>query len=46
MYSSKENVNQLTSLLVKYGVQHAVVCPGSRNAPLSHNLAAHPAIRC
>ena len=31
MYSSKENVNILTALLVQAGVKHAVVCPGSRN---------------
>ena len=34
MYSNKENVNILTSLLVAHGVRHAVVCPGSRNALL------------
>ena len=28
MYSNKENVNILTSLLVAHGVRHAVVCPG------------------
>lgn len=38
MYSNKENVNILTSLLVAHGVRHAVVCPGSRNAAIVHNL--------
>lgn len=38
MYSNKENVNILTALLVAHGVRHAVVCPGSRNAPIVHNL--------
>ena len=33
MFSSKDNVNSLTALLVAYGIRHAVVCPGSRNAP-------------
>ncbi|MBO4851565.1 MAG: 2-succinyl-5-enolpyruvyl-6-hydroxy-3-cyclohexene-1-carboxylic-acid synthase [Prevotella sp.] len=45
MYSDKENLNILTALLVKHGIRHAVVCPGSRNAPIAHNL--HEAgIRC
>lgn len=46
MYSNKENVNILTSLLLEYGVSDAVVCPGSRNAPIVHNLSACEAIRC
>ena len=46
MYSSKENINILTALLVKHGIKHAVVCPGSRNAPIVHNLDACPAIDC
>lgn len=46
MYSNKENVNILTSLLLEYGVSDAVVCPGSRNAPIVHNLCVCEAIRC
>ncbi len=46
MYSNKDNVNLLTSLLAAHGVRHAVVCPGSRNAPVVHNLDAHPQIVC
>ena len=46
MYSNKENVNILTSLLVAHGVKHAVVCPGSRNAPIVHNLSECPDIQC
>ena len=46
MYSNKENVNILTSLLVAHGIHHAVVCPGSRNAPIVHNLNECPEIRC
>jgi len=46
MYSNKENVNILTSLLVAHGVQHAVVCPGSRNSAIVHNLNECPAIKC
>ena len=46
MYSDKENVNILTSLLVAHGVTDAVVCPGSRNAPIVHNLVECPNITC
>lgn len=46
MYSNKENVNILTALLAKHGVSHAVVCPGSRNAPIVHNLNACPDVAC
>lgn len=46
MYCNKENVNILTSLLLEYGVSDAVVCPGSRNAPIVHNLSVCEAIRC
>lgn len=46
MYSNKENINILTSLLVDYGVRTAVVCPGSRNAPIVHNLNECPDITC
>lgn len=46
MYSDKENVNILTALLVAHGIRHAVVCPGSRNAPIVHNLNECPNITC
>lgn len=46
MYSNKDNVNILTQLLVKHGVEHVVVCPGSRNAPLVHNFNEHPDLEC
>ncbi|MDO4972374.1 MAG: 2-succinyl-5-enolpyruvyl-6-hydroxy-3-cyclohexene-1-carboxylic-acid synthase [Bacteroidales bacterium] len=46
MYSNKENINILTSLLVAHGVKHAVVCPGSRNAAIIHNFSECPHIMC
>lgn len=46
MYSDKENINILTAALAQSGVRHAVVCPGSRNTPIVHNLSAHPSISC
>ncbi|MBP5506380.1 MAG: 2-succinyl-5-enolpyruvyl-6-hydroxy-3-cyclohexene-1-carboxylic-acid synthase [Prevotella sp.] len=45
-YSNKDNINLLTALLVAHHVCQAVVCPGSRNAPIVHNLHAHPDISC
>lgn len=46
MYSNKINVNILTNLLLQYGVHHAVVCPGSRNSPIVHNLNECEGIQC
>lgn len=46
MYCDKENINILTALLVKHGVRHVVVCPGSRNAPLAHNFNECPELTC
>jgi len=46
MYSSNDNVNILTALLVAHGIKHAVVCPGSRNSPIVHNLNECPEIEC
>ena len=46
MYSDKENINILTALLLAHGVRHAVVCPGSRNAPITHNLCEAPGMTC
>lgn len=33
-------------MLLKHGVGHVVVCPGSRNAPLVHNFNECPLITC
>lgn len=38
MYCDTTQVNQLTALLVAYNIRNAVVCPGSRNATIVHNL--------
>lgn len=46
MYSDHPSVNILTALLVNHGVSHVVVCPGSRNAPIVHNLEQCPHIQC
>ena len=38
LYSSHHNVNLLTAALLTHSIRHVVVCPGSRNAPIVHNL--------
>lgn len=38
MYCQTPQVNQLTALLKAHHIQHVVVCPGSRNATIVHNL--------
>lgn len=46
MFSNIENVNILTALLSQHGVRRVVVCPGSRNAPIVHNLNEMEGITC
>lgn len=46
MYSNKKNVLQLAALLREYGIDHVVVSPGSRNAPIIQTLTQHPAFHC
>ena len=46
MYSNHKNINLLTVLLERHGVSNVVVCPGSRNAPIVHNLCACASFRC
>ena len=38
MFCDIPQVNQLTSLLIAHGIRDVVVCPGSRNATIVHNL--------
>lgn len=46
LFSNKENINILTRLLIDYGVKKAVICPGSRNSPIAHNLCLCDEIEC
>jgi 2-succinyl-5-enolpyruvyl-6-hydroxy-3-cyclohexene-1-carboxylate synthase len=49
MPASPPHVTLLAALvdeLVRSGVEHAVVCPGSRNSPVIMALSEHPGIRC
>lgn len=38
MYSDKHNSNILTAVLKARGIDTAIVCPGSRNAPIVHDF--------
>lgn len=46
MFCNKTNVNILTSHLLAAGIEDAVVCPGSRNAVIVHNLNECATIAC
>lgn len=46
MFSNIENVNILTKVLKSHGVRRVVVCPGSRNAPIVHNLNELEDVTC
>jgi len=45
-YSPKPNINLLTALLIAHGVRQAVLCPGSRNAPIMSALVDSAAFTC
>lgn len=45
MYTDKAHINLLTALLLHHEIGEAVVCPGSRNAPIVHNLHECRSIR-
>lgn len=42
MFCDTAQVNQLTALLRAHAIRHVVVCPGSRNATIVHNLHCLP----
>lgn len=44
--TDKYTCRELTDLMVAQGICHAVLCPGSRNAPLIVAMNRHPEIRC
>ena len=45
-YSDKENINILCAVMLGHGITHAVVCPGSRNAPIVHNFNECTQVKC
>ncbi len=46
MYSSKQNILQLVALMREFEIRDVVLCPGSRNAPLSKTFAACNFFHC
>lgn len=46
MFSTKQNVLQTVALLKAHGIDHIVISPGSRNAPLTHCFNLDPFFRC
>ncbi len=45
-FSSHSNVRQLAALMLAHGVTRCVLCPGSRNAPISATLSALEGMEC
>lgn len=46
MFSNKKAANYLAEICHYYGVENAVISPGSRNAPLIHSFNSHTGIQC
>lgn len=46
MISDNPLIQQLVALLLGHGVTDAVLCPGSRNAPIVHSLLQQPGLQC
>lgn len=46
MISEKPVVQELVALMLAHGVTRAVLCPGSRNAPIVATLAEQPGVEC
>ncbi len=46
MYSDKIQVRQVVAALRAHGIRRAVLCAGSRNAPLNHSVASCPDFSC
>jgi len=46
MFSTKKNVLQTVALLKAHDIDHIVISPGSRNAPLIHCFSQDPFFKC
>lgn len=44
--SDKQGVQHIVSVLAALGLREVIICPGSRNAPLTVSFNRHPAFRC
>ncbi len=45
MYSKKELSQWVVAYCVAYDVEHVIISPGSRNAPLTIGFTNHPKIK-
>jgi 2-succinyl-5-enolpyruvyl-6-hydroxy-3-cyclohexene-1-carboxylate synthase len=46
MSSARQGISDLPEICLKHGINHAVITPGSRNAPLIMAFAKHPQFHC
>ena len=46
MPSKRQGVSEIPYICEAHGISHAVISPGSRNAPLILSFTAHPQINC
>lgn len=46
MTSPRQGISELPHLCNAYGIDHAIISPGSRNAPLIMAFTGHPSFRC
>lgn len=46
MYPNKKNILELVALMLQFNIEHIVVSPGSRNAPLSQAFASNDKFTC
>lgn len=44
-YSSKKVAQSLTEIMISKKIEHVIVSPGSRNAPLTTTFQSHPSIK-
>ncbi len=41
-----QHIADLGLLIIRHGVQHVIICPGSRNAPLIQLFTGHSSFHC
>lgn len=46
MYPNKKNILELVALMLQFDIEHIVIAPGSRNAPLSQAFASDDRFTC
>ena len=46
MFTDKKNVLELISLLKAHSIEHAVLCPGSRDIPIVQGISQFSDISC